>query len=102
MTTQFEFDAQGPWILKDPNAVLDYRLDWDAAGDSWLAGDTIATSAWTLDPGISQTSATNTTTTATVWLSGGTAGSEYRVTNRITTAGGRTEDRSFRVRVAER
>ena len=27
---------------KDPDAVLDYYLDWGP----WLAGDTIVTSAW--------------------------------------------------------
>jgi len=43
-----------------------------------------------------------TATSATVWLSGGTAGQSYIVTNRITTAAGRTEDRSFTIRVEER
>lgn len=47
-------------------------------------------------------SETNTATKATVWLSGGTAGQIYTVTNRITTAAGRTEDRSFAIRVEER
>lgn len=29
-------------FTKDPHAVLDYTVDWTR----WLAGDTIATSAW--------------------------------------------------------
>jgi hypothetical protein len=41
-------------------------------------------------------------TTASAWLSGGTAGQSFTVTNRITTTGGRTEDRSFTIRVEER
>lgn len=83
---------------KDPNATLDYQVDWEP----WLAGDTIATSSWTVPAGLTQNAATNTTTTATVWLSAGTAGQTYTVTNRVVTAGGRTDDRSFKLYVADR
>lgn len=89
---------------KDPNAVLDYRVDWS----SWLAGgETISTSAWTVPTGITEVNdaghpTSSTTTTATIWLSGGTDGTRYRVTNRITTSQGRTEDRSIYVSVMER
>jgi len=85
-------------FTKDPNAILDYAVDWSR----WLAGDTIAVSAWIAPDGLTKVSETNTATKATVWLSGGTAGQTYTVTNRITTAGGRTEDRSFTIRVEER
>jgi hypothetical protein len=84
--------------MKDPNAVLDYSVDWTR----WLNGDTIATSAWTVPAGLTKVSDTSTTKAATVWLSGGTIGQSYTVTNRITTAGGRTEDRSFDVKIADR
>jgi hypothetical protein len=83
---------------KDPNAVLDYVLDWT----KWLNGDTIATSTWIVPPGLTLNSHTNTTTRSTAWISGGSAGQSYTVTNRITTLGGRTEDRSFIIAVAER
>lgn len=88
----------GPY-LKDPNAVLDYRHDWA----SWLAsGETIATSIWSVAPaGLAVDSETETTTTATVWLSGGTVGQVYRVTNRITTNQGRTEERTIVIRVEQ-
>lgn len=85
-----------PWIAKDPDSILDYTIDWSA----WLAdsgADTIASSTWVVAAGLTNNNATRTSTTATVWLSGGTAGTTYRVTNRITTAGGRTADRSFDV-----
>jgi len=82
---------------KDPNAVLDYVVDWG----TWLAGDTIVTSIWTAETGITVVSDTKTATTATVWLSGGTAGSDYNVVNRITTTMGRTDDRTLRIRVRE-
>ncbi|MCC6362142.1 MAG: hypothetical protein IT165_01380 [Bryobacterales bacterium] len=85
-------------FVKDPNAVLDYYVDWTR----WLNGDAIATSVWAVTAGLTVANDTHTTTAATVWLSGGVVGETYRVTNRITTAGGRTEDRSFDVKIAER
>lgn len=81
-------------ITKDPNAVLDYQFDWS----EWLAAsETINTSTWTADSGITVDSETETTTTATVWLSGGTAGSIYNVVNRIVTNQNRTDDRTLNV-----
>lgn len=85
-------------FLKDANAVLDYRIDWSA----WLGVDTIASTTWTVPTGITQDSATNTTTTATIWLSGGTAGTAYTLTNRIVTAAGRTQDQSITILVIDR
>lgn len=85
-------------FVKDPNAVLDYYVDWTR----WLNGDTIATSVWTVAAGLTIANDTHTTTAAIVWLSGGTVSETYKVTNRITTTGGRTEDRSFDVKIAER
>lgn len=81
--------------FKDPNEVLDYVVDWSDR----LGVDTVATSTWFLDAGnddavLAIDSDTNDDTTATVWLSAGTEGVRYRVTNRITTAGGRTMDQS--------
>ena len=85
---------------KDPDSVLDYQIDWS----DWLAsGESIATSTWTLSAtGITQDSKAKTQTTATIWLSGGSAASDYDATNRVTTSGGRTVDRTIRVRVRER
>jgi hypothetical protein len=85
-------------FTKDPNAVLDYSVDWSR----WLAGDEISTSEWIVPAGLTKITDTMTTTKTTVWLSGGTADQSYTVTNRIVTTGGRTEDRSFVVKVEER
>lgn len=85
------------YFVKDPSAVLDYKVDWA----TWLSTDTIATVAWTVPTGITQTSTSNTTTTATIWLSGGTAGTTYEIVCRITTAGGRTDDRTIGIRVED-
>jgi len=86
-------------FTKDPDAVLDYTRSWA----DWLAdGETISTSTWIAESGITVDSDTNDTTTATVWLSGGTAGEDYELTNRITTSASRTDDRTFRIQVRQR
>ncbi len=101
MTTGFREGARGIEILKDPQAVLDYTIDW--AAKNWLAtGETIQTSTWTVATGLTKDSDTKTSTTATVWLSGGTAGQTYAVTNHIVTDQGREDDRTFYVVVQER
>jgi len=87
--------------IKDPNAVLDYSIDWT----TWLAtSETISASSWTVPTGITQTtpapSFTNTVTT--IWLLGGTAGTTYTLTNHITTNQGRQDDRSITIQVVER
>jgi len=67
------------------------------------AGDQIQTSAWSVsDPSLEAADDSNTGTRATVWLSGGTEGQLYTVTNRITTSGGRTDERSFVIQVQDR
>lgn len=85
-------------FVKDPDAVLDYQADWA----TWLGEDTISSSTWIVPDGITKDSDTNTTTSATVWLSGGTAGSNYSITNRIVTDGGRTDDRTIKIQVREK
>ena len=81
-------------FTKDPNAVLDYTIDWSA----WLSHqDTITNATATATTGITVNSVSRTTTQTTVWLSGGSAGSSYEVTVRITTNGGRTDDRSITI-----
>lgn len=84
---------------KDADAVLDWKWDWSA----WLAtGETISASTMTASAGITINSSTNTSTTATVWLSGGTPGTPYLVSNRITTSAGRIDERSITIRVTNR
>lgn len=87
-------------LEKVPNAVLDYQLNWD----KWLDTDeTITASTWTVSAGITMSDSANTDRTATVILSGGTAGQPYTATNQVTTSGGRTDERTLKIRVvAER
>lgn len=83
---------------KDVDATLDYTVDWT----NWLESDTISVSAWTLPSDLTLTSSTNTTLKATAWIAGGKRGKTYVVTNRVTTAGGRIDERSFKISVVER
>ena len=86
-------------FTKDPNAVLDYAVDWS----KWLAGDQISDSSWSVsDPALEISDQANTATQATVWLSGGAVGTSYTVTNKITTQAGRIDERSFIVQVQDR
>lgn len=85
---------------KDPQAVLDWAFDWS----NWLAAsETIAgTPVVTVDSGLTKDTQSNTTTKVTVWLSGGTLGTTYKVACRITTNQGRTDERTIGIRVTDR
>ena len=88
-------------FIKDPDAVLDFKFDW--AG--WLAsGETISARTITPDAGITvdSSSITDTSTTVTVWLSGGTVSQSYKVTCQIVTSASRTDERTMIVRIRER
>jgi hypothetical protein len=62
--------------------------------------DTIATSVWAVLTGdVVIDAETETTTSSTVWLSGGTAGTSALLLCTITTAGSRTFERTIRLRV---
>ena len=85
--------------LKDPSAVLDYVFDWT----EWLAtGETITDHTITADTGITVDSSTEASGKVTVWLSGGTAGINYKVACLITTSAGRTDERTIWIKVVER
>lgn len=87
-----------PDYVKDPDSVIDYEFDWAAE----LNGDTIASSDFLLPDGLVEGSTDFTDTTTTVFVSGGSAGALYRITNRVTTAGGRTFDKTIMILVQER
>jgi hypothetical protein len=97
-------------FLKDPDAVLDYKFDWKAltngSGTSdWLQGaETIASHTIDADSGITVDSSalSDTNTSVTVWLSGGTAETAYIVRCEIVTSAARTDERSMRLLVRER
>ena len=86
-------------FVKDPDANLDYGFDWS----DWLAdGETILTSTWTVTTGLTKDSDSSNDTATTIWVSGGTAGTSYTITNHITTSAGREDDRSHVLKVKDR
>lgn len=103
-TETFVVTANKPTILKDPNAVLDYTLDWS----EWLEplGDTIASVAVAVAGGITLDHTTNDGTSVTIWIAGGTVGTRGEARVRITTVGTgarpRTDDRTVYFKIKER
>lgn len=98
MTIAASRDPIGRFI-HDPDATLDYSIDWSR----WLAeGETVTASAWEVPSDLENENDDNAAGIATVWVSGGTAGTEYRLTNHITTSAGRTDDRSIALVVQDR
>jgi hypothetical protein len=90
-------------LLKDPEAVLDYLIDW---GAEYLGEDLLAQSAWTVEPdeagGVTIAGDDFDATTSTVKAGGGVAGRIYRLINAVVTASGRTDSRSIVLRVEKR
>lgn len=86
-------------FTKDPSAVLDYAFDWS----DWLAtGETISSHVITVDTGLTKDSDSEALGVVTVWLSGGTAGKNYKVACLIETSAGRTDERTIWIKVVER
>ena len=85
-------------FVKGPDEVLDFTFNWA----TWLDSDTIASDTVTVATGLTKDSDSNDTTSVTVWLSGGTAGTAYKVTSQIVTAAGRTAERTIIIKVQER
>lgn len=90
-------------FVKTLDEALDYGFNWS----KWLAkvNDTIQSSTWTVDAGLSVAQQSNDDTTTKLWPqeNTGTEGTRYACKNKITTAGGRKATRTFYIEiVAER
>ena len=83
---------------KGPGSMLDFLFDWSP----FLDGDVIEISEWDVPSGLVSEVETNTTSTATVWLSGGVVGMCYDVVCRITSVGGRIDDRTIQISVMDK
>lgn len=105
MTTEkFELKGKKYVIKRDPNSVLDYIASFEAL---LVPGDTIvAASVPQVSGGIVIDSVVFTTTTVTIWVSGGTlwaVGQPYAsATIRITTVAGRVDERTVYFKVVQR
>jgi hypothetical protein len=88
-------------VNKDPNATLDYTWDWS----EYLTAvtDTIATAVITVDSTLNLVSSSVVGLNKVVgYISGGTVGESAKAVCRITTVGGRTDDRTIFFNVVER
>jgi len=85
-------------FIQDPQAKLDYAVDWR----QWLADDEIESFVITATPDM-EVAAVPTPMVNTgilvFWLQGGSVDNDYMVTCHIVTVGGRTDERTFRVKV---
>lgn len=89
-------------VPKDPDAILDYQLDWS----DWLAeGVFIVGLTVIADNGVIVETSSFTATTTTAWLSGGILGENANITYRITTnsvPGAQVNDRALILRIENR
>ncbi len=105
--------------FKDPNSIEPYFVVWcskngvndgSASDTGELQGATISTVTWTVPTGLTKDSQNQNAVTingvsyaintvATIWLSSGTANTDYDILCRITTSDGRTLDKTMTVPV---
>ena len=84
---------------KQPAEVLDYTFNIE----KWMAsGDTVQSATATSTPvGLTNYVTNGTTTSPSVWASGGADGKLYKVTLTVVTADGRTKEFEMKLQVAE-
>lgn len=98
------------WPDKDADELLDYTVDWSR----FLDTDTISTVTWyiidstgtktpfpalTMVDALVNSNTVNTTNTATVYLGGGTTNLTYTLVCQISSTGGRTAERSIKIKI---
>jgi hypothetical protein len=90
-------------LLKDPEAALDYAVDW---GAEYLNGETLSGSHWHVAPvetgGLSVVVSRFDDTMATVTATGGVPGHVYQLANHVVLSSGLTDSRSIVLRVEKR
>ena len=87
------------WSQKDPSDVRDYRFDW---GDFLPTGETITDYVITVPDELTLVDDTNTDTSVTVRLGGGTLGDQFEVGCLITTTTGQIFDLTAVLKIADR
>lgn len=89
--TPLSFEAD-----KDPQATLDYRLDWS----NWLTDDDeVVSSEWIVERGLTEVRTDELEAALTILVSGGTPRGYYDLVSRITTQQGRTDERTISLRI---
>jgi hypothetical protein len=101
------------WPNLDPNEIQDYSVDWSRFLNT---GDTISIVQWFINDeelgsyemysgdsgGLTVVQPTNTTTVATLRLTGGVVGKRYLVKCRVTTAEGLRYNRTIYLTITEK
>lgn len=87
----------------DPQSTLDYTIDWASLLDVTSPQDTISTSNWRVEGDSSMTvgSTGQDGTKTSAFVSGGTVGEIAKLINTVTTAGGRTYERTIYLTVKQ-
>lgn len=100
MADTYTIKSGKAYIAKDPDATLDYPFDWSA----WLADieDEYASHEIVVDEGLTLVSSSYADGVITPFVSGGTLSQKHAVTCRITTVGGRIDDRTIYLDIKDR
>lgn len=85
---------------KDPDATLDYTFDWSAYLTA--EGDSIVSIQWVLSSGLVLVSQVFSSTAPSAFVSGGVLDAAETLTCRITTSGGRIDDRTAVLNITQR
>ena len=89
--------------LKDPQAILDYGIDWPP---NWMGEAAISSALWVVTPpepgGIVTLDEAFEGSRTSVRLGGGVPGHVYRVAASVMLSDGRADERSLTLRVEER
>jgi hypothetical protein len=84
---------------KDPDSILDYRVDWS----EWLqSGEAIVSFVPTVPAGLTASETSFEFDSCTIWLAGGTATGTYDIGYRIQTNMDRVDERTIRIICVER
>lgn len=90
-------------LLKDPDAALDYAIDW---GSQYLSGDGLDQSSWAVVPveagGLTVAASKFDNSMATVTATGGVIGHLYQLTNQVVLQSGLSDRRCIVIRVEKR
>ena len=90
-------------LLKDPDAALNYAVDW---GADYASGDSLIESEWDVSPvetgGVAIADSEIAALEARAKAVGGIAGRIYRLRNRVLLASGLRDSRSIMLRVEKR
>jgi len=94
--------STGIWVprtfAQDSSDKLDYGIDWTRF---LAAGETISASVWTVPDEITKSGEGNASGVTSAFVTGGTVGETYEITNKITTSAGRIKSITFRLTIED-